>query len=129
MAQKNTLVIAAGYSIQSISSSVVSGTKLSSSDWRLVRGTWQPDQMLDSQTPITFLAIAQQNTGLKKRSLLHTHYEQVPLEVYTIGLIPTGKGEDEYTRVGYVVWKECAWYGYMCGDKERAGKIIKRAEG
>lgn len=27
------------------------------------------------------------------------------------------------------MWNECTWYGYMCGDKERAGKIIERAEG
>jgi hypothetical protein len=100
--------------------------KFTSSHWRLVRGTWRPDDVLDPKRPITFLAIAQQNSGSKEGSLLPSHENQDPLVTYALGLVPTGKVKGEYTRVGYAVWKDCSWYGYKCGHEE---KIIGRAEG
>jgi hypothetical protein len=99
------------------------------SSWRLVRGTWRPDQVIDPQTEITFIAIAQQNTGAKDGSLLNTHEEHDPLQTYTIGLVPSGNVEGEYTRVGYGVWEDCAWYGYMCGHKTRPGRDLEKTEG
>jgi hypothetical protein len=99
-----------------------------SSKWRLVRGTWRPDQIIDPLTEITFITIAQQNTGSVKNKLVPTHKEHDPLDVYTIGLVPTGKA-GEYTRVGYAVWETCSWYGYICGPQSRPGRDMEKARG
>ncbi|ORY15302.1 heterokaryon incompatibility protein-domain-containing protein [Clohesyomyces aquaticus] len=98
-----------------------------SSDWHLVRGTFRPDEVIDPSTPITFLAIAQQNTGDKKGSLLHTHGDTDPLQVYSLALVPTQNRSGEYRRVGYAVWEDCAWYGHMCGQRNRLGRNIEQA--
>jgi hypothetical protein len=90
-------------------------------DWRLVRGTFRPDQIIPCDTEITFLAIAQQHVGHKSPSLLETHGPDDPLRVYTIALVPTGETASEYKRVGYAVWSDCAWYGYMCSHKQQSG--------
>jgi hypothetical protein len=108
----------------------VTGSKntIESSKWRLVRGKWRPDQVLDPSTEITFIAIAQQNTGEVKYKV-PTHNEDDPLDVYTIGLVPTGKAEGEYIRVGYAVFESCTWYGYQCGPESRPGRDIEKVEG
>ncbi|KAF2714298.1 hypothetical protein K504DRAFT_528656 [Pleomassaria siparia CBS 279.74] len=97
-----------------------------SSDWGLVRERWRPDQVLDPNTPITFLAIAQENMGQKERSLQHTYKKGDPLTTYTIGPVTTGRVKAEYTRVGYGVWKDYPWYGYVRGHHE---KTNLRADG
>ncbi|KAF2278225.1 HET-domain-containing protein [Westerdykella ornata] len=102
---------------------------LQSSEWRLARGLWRPDQVLDPQTEITFIAIAQQNSGTEEGKLVTTHKEDDPLTVYTIGLVPTGRVEGEYKRVGYAEWDSCSWYGYLCGAKSRPGRDIQKVEG
>ncbi|KAJ4358806.1 hypothetical protein N0V95_002728 [Ascochyta clinopodiicola] len=102
-------------------------------NWRLIHGTFRPDEIISARQEITFLAIAQQHTGQNPPSLLHTHRPDDPLETYTIALVPTGEyGEDtgEYRRVGYAVWSHCAWYGYNCEQHsdsgvERPGKWTK----
>ena len=93
--------------------------------WHLVRGKWRPDEVLDSKTPITFLAIAQVSQGSK----IGWHMEGDPLEVYTIGLVPTRRAKNEYRRVGYGVWADCTWYGYQCGEIDYKGMPINRDTG
>lgn len=98
-------------------------------DWRFMRGTFRPDEIISCEQEITFLAIAQQNLGHQPPSLLETHESGDPLRVYTIALVPTGKyGEDtgEHRRVGYAVWSDCAWYGYNCGHKKQPGAEIEK---
>lgn len=80
-------------------------------DWQLMHGEWRPDEVLDPCTEITFVAIAQQTRGARRTA----HLDGDPLEVFTIGLVPTGRAPNEYRRVGYGVWNRCAWYGYVCG--------------
>ncbi|PSN72576.1 HET-domain-containing protein, partial [Corynespora cassiicola Philippines] len=103
--------------------------RISTADWMFVRGTWRPDEVLDPQAEITFIAIAQQNSGSKEGSLINTHRESDPLKVYGIGLVPTGNAMNEYRRVGYAIWEDCAWYGYMCGEKSRDGRHMEKAKG
>ena len=98
-------------------------------DWRLVRGTFRPDEVISCTQEITFLAIAQQHAGYKPRSLLETHMHEDPLRVYTLALVPNdehGKNKGEYRRVGYAVWSDCAWYGYNCGQKNQPGEGIEK---
>lgn len=88
------------------------------SDWRLVRGEWRPDEVLDARMEVTFMAVAQQGRGPK----VATHREGDPLQVFALGLVPTGRAEGEYRRVGYGVWDDCAWYGYVCGEERRLAR-------
>lgn len=103
--------------------------RMSSQNWRFVRGTFRPDEIINPSTQVTFIAIAQQNTGYTPESLIPTHTRTDPLQVYSLALVPTGREEGEYRRVGYAVWEDCSWYGYMCGRKSRPGRDIERAEG
>ena len=98
--------------------------KLTAADWKLVRGNWRPDEVLDPNTEITFIAIAQSHKGVKVGSLQETD----PMLTWTIGLVPTGKAEGEYRRVGYAEWEDCAWYGYMCGEESRLGRGLENLE-
>jgi hypothetical protein len=112
---------------------IFSDTKPTSSGlnkMKLVRGTWRPDQVLDPKTEITFIALAQDNIGTLPGKISHLRRETDPLVVYTIGLVPTGV-EGEYTRVGYAVWEDCAWYGYMCGhnSETRPGRTLVKPKG
>lgn len=103
---------------------------LNSSDWRLVRGQWRPDQILDPNTEITFVAIAQDRRGVKEGTLSHRRTDQDPLHVFALGLVPTGRAKDEYTRVGYAEWEHCSWYGYKCGYKNFVGNgNVEKMEG
>lgn len=98
-------------------------------DWRFVRGTFRPDEVISCTKEITFLAVAQQHAGHKPPSLLKTHEEEDPLAVYTLALLPVKKDgveTSEYRRVGYAVWSDCAWYGYNCGQTKQAGSGIEK---
>lgn len=98
-------------------------------DWRLIRGTFRPDEIIDPTQEITFVAIAQQHAGKHETSHRTTHEPDDPLSVYTIALLPlddSGEKSSEYRRVGYAVWTDCAWYGYNCGSKERPGLEVER---
>ena len=97
-------------------------------NWRFVRGTFRPDEIISCEQEITFLAIAQQHVGHKASSFLETHESGDPLRVHTIALVPAdqdGQNAGEFRRVGYAVWSDCAWYGYNCGQKQQpgAGKV------
>ncbi|KAF2750741.1 hypothetical protein M011DRAFT_455747 [Sporormia fimetaria CBS 119925] len=105
-----------------------SKTLQDSPDWRLTRGTFRPDELLDPGTEITFLALAQRYTGSEKGSLLETHEKGDPFTVWSIALVPTGRVEGEYRRIGYAEWVDCSWYGYMCGHKSRPGRDIESVE-
>jgi hypothetical protein len=52
--------------------SMPSGTfgRLASPSWRLIRGTFRPDEIIDSSTRITFIAIAQMNDGHNPESIV-----------------------------------------------------------
>ncbi|KAJ4322331.1 hypothetical protein N0V94_002440 [Neodidymelliopsis sp. IMI 364377] len=69
-------------------------------DWRFVRGTFRPDEIISTKQEITFVAIAQQHVGRKAQSLLETNEVHDALRVYTLALVPTGKNTGEYRRVG-----------------------------
>ena len=98
-------------------------------NWRLVRGTFRPDEIIAPSTQLTFVAIAQHNVGVSPSSTTRSHRASDPLHVWTLALVPTEKKENEYRRVGYAVWEDCAWYGYNCGVKERVGRRIEREPG
>ncbi|KAH8724214.1 heterokaryon incompatibility protein-domain-containing protein [Phaeosphaeriaceae sp. PMI808] len=74
-------------------------------DGGLVRGVYHPDELIDPSIQITFLAIAQKTVPV----WVNKHNESVR----TIALVPSGK-DNTYRRVGYAVWNDCAWYGYVC---------------
>ncbi|KAF1949893.1 HET-domain-containing protein [Byssothecium circinans] len=97
--------------------------------WRLVRGTFRPDEVISPDTEITFIAIAQRNTGRKKGSLINTHEDSDPLQVWSLALVPTGKAEGGFRRVGYAEWEDCSWYGYSCGMRERPGREVEKGDG
>ncbi|KZM26127.1 hypothetical protein ST47_g2721 [Ascochyta rabiei] len=100
-----------------------------SGNWRLVHGTFRPDEIISARQEITFLAIAQQHAGQNPPSLLHTHKPDDPLETYTVAIVPTGEYGDntnKYRRVGYAVWRDCAWYGYNCEQTKQSDSGVER---
>ena len=96
-------------------------------NWRLVRGHFRPDELIAPSTQLTFLAIAERNRASDRQHSMHMS-DTDPLLIFAIVLVPTGK-EGEYRRVGYSVWEDCAWYGFMCGDKTKGSRYIDREEG
>lgn len=94
--------------------------------FRLVRGTLKPDELVDPAQENTFIAIAQQHFGAQLHTLLTSHQDDDALKVHSLDLVPTGKAEGEYRRIGLAVWDECAWYGYLCGWKDLRDKIVER---
>jgi hypothetical protein len=94
--------------------------------FRLMRGSFQPDELIPPCTEITFIAIAQQHRGSQLTSVLETHDEDAALRVHTLALVPTGQKPGEYRRVGLAVWEQCAWYGYMCGWKDGRDRRVHR---
>lgn len=99
-------------------------------NWRLVRGSFRPDEVIPSSTQLTFLAVAQWHVGRENpASFTRTHRPSDPLTVWSIALVPTGAADNEYRRVGFAVWEDCAWYGYMCGVVTRPGRGVEREGG
>jgi len=94
-------------------------------NFRLVRGYFRPDEIVDPCTEITFIAIAQQHFGASLSTQLATHDDAAALKVHTLALVPT-RTPGEYRRVGLVVWDECAWYGYLCGYKNEMDRRVYR---
>ena len=82
------------------------------SQFQPVPGTWRPDELLQTDEPLTFIAIAQRPRENTKGPV-GDEYEN---EVFALGLLPTRKADNEYRRVGYAVWADCSWYGYDCGE-------------
>ena len=95
-------------------------------NFRLVRGSFKPDQLIDPAQEITFLAIAQQHFGAQLNTRLPSHKDDDALKVHSLALIPTGNVEGEYKRVGLAIWEECAWYGYLCGWKDERDRIVEK---
>lgn len=94
--------------------------------FRLVRGSFRPDQVLDPAQRITFIAMAQKLQGCRLKDRYPTiHPLNIAYQVQTLALIPTGV-EGEYQRVGLAIWDECAWYGYMCGFKDSEDRIVDK---
>jgi hypothetical protein len=81
---------------------------LSFEDGGLVRGVYHPDELINPSIQITFLAIAQRTTPV----WVNKDNESVR----TIALVPSSKNTT-YRRVGYAVWDDCAWYGYVCPSR------------
>jgi hypothetical protein len=73
-----------------------------------VPGRWCPEEVIDAKVPITFLAI------ILKPYLPGMPVSQGSQKVCSIALLPTG-GRNEYKRIGYAEWDDCAWFGYECG--------------
>jgi hypothetical protein len=94
--------------------------------FRLMRGSFRPDELIDPCTEITFIAIAQQHFGSSLTSTLHTHDENAALKVHTLALVPTDNKPGEYKRVGLAIWDQCAWYGYLCGWKDEHDRRVYR---
>jgi hypothetical protein len=95
-------------------------------NFRLMRGCFQPDELIDPCTEITFIAIAQRHFGSQLTSLLHTHDDEAALRVHTLALVPTEGKPGEYRRVGLAIWEQCAWYGYLCGWKDERDRRVYR---
>jgi hypothetical protein len=73
-----------------------------------IPGNWYPDEIVSPETPVTFIAILQRPylSGMPVGSR-----DQI---VHTLALVPTGKAEGEYRRVGFASWANCSWYGFDC---------------
>ncbi|KAH9876663.1 hypothetical protein J1614_003795 [Plenodomus biglobosus] len=95
-------------------------------NFRFVRGSFKPDELIDPAQEITFIAIAQQHFGAQLETRLDSHQSDDALKVHSLALVPTGKVEGEYRRVGLAIWDECAWYGYLCGWKDERDRIIEK---
>lgn len=95
-------------------------------EFRLVRGAFRPDELIDTCTEITFVAIAQQHFGSQLTSMLDAHDDGAALKVHTLALVPTGNAHGEYRRVGLAIWDECAWYGFLCGWKDERDRRVYR---
>ncbi|KAF2691693.1 HET-domain-containing protein [Lentithecium fluviatile CBS 122367] len=98
-----------------------------SSNWRFVRGTFRPDEIIAPNTQLSFIAIAQQHNAHKPDKFVNSHDSIDPLQVWSLALLPTGRAEGEYRRVGYAMWEDCTWYGYMCGHGTRLGRTMEKA--
>lgn len=94
--------------------------------FRLMRGYFRPDELIDPCTEITFIAIAQQHFGASLTTRLATHDNAAALKVHTLALVPTRRKPGEYRRVGLAAWDECAWYGYLCGWKHEMDRMVYR---
>ncbi|QDS76028.1 hypothetical protein FKW77_005064 [Venturia effusa] len=73
-----------------------------------VPGRWYPEEFIDARIPITFLAL-----------ILRPYLPSMPVEsgsqaVFSIALVPTGS-DNEYKRIGFAEWRDCAWFGHECG--------------
>jgi hypothetical protein len=94
--------------------------------FRLMRGSFRPDELIDPCTELTFIAIAQQHFGSSLTSMLHTHDDAAALKVHALALVPANNKSDEYKRVGLAIWDQCAWYGYLCGWKDERDRRVYR---
>ncbi|KAH7074194.1 heterokaryon incompatibility protein-domain-containing protein [Paraphoma chrysanthemicola] len=94
-------------------------------NFRLLRGSFKPDEIIDPTTEITFLAIAQQHFGSSLESLIHTHDDAAAIKVHALALVPTDK-PGQYRRIGLSIWEQCAWYGYLCGWKDERDRRVYR---
>ncbi|EKG11326.1 Heterokaryon incompatibility [Macrophomina phaseolina MS6] len=94
--------------------------------YHLLPGSWHPDEILEPETPITFVAIAHcplptdylncrtdtSNQGKKRR---HDHYI-----THALGLIPVEGQKGLFRRVGHAEFYHCAWFGYCCDSEADA---------
>ncbi len=108
------------------SANTTTDRRITHGNFRFVRGSFRPDQIIDPAQEITFLAIAQQHSGAQLTSRLDSHQDDDALQVHSLALVPTADGKGEYTRVGLAVWDECSWYGYLCGWKDPRDRIVER---
>lgn len=74
---------------------------------------WRPDEIVDPDTPVTFIAIAHNMSGR-------------PKGVSTLALVPTGHRDGEYRRVGFAEWDSCSWYGFDCATDRDLSKIYQK---
>ena len=86
--------------------------------FRLVRGTFRPDEVIDPIQEIMFLAVAQLHTSERGTTAVISQQDYDPIQTYTLALIPTENGDNTYRRIGLAIWEDCAWYGYLCGYKD-----------
>jgi hypothetical protein len=95
-------------------------------NFRLVRGSFKPDEIIDPAQEITFIAIAQQHFGAQLNTRLPSHQDDDALRVHTLALVPVDKARGTYRRVGLAIWEECSWYGYLCGWKDVRDRIVEK---
>lgn len=91
------------------------GTLCPNDTFKLVPGSWRPDEILDPSEPITFIAIAERPRAAKRHNFGKA---EDPREVLTLGLMPVKDSKGVYRRVGYAEWDWCSWYGYDCGPED-----------
>lgn len=108
---------------QSFAASVRKPTGLS--DFQTIPGSWRPDEVLRPEDPITFVAIARNSRGSRAGYVA----DDDQIEVYTLGLQAVPDRSGSYRRVGYGVWRDCAWYGFDCSEsgkskQSRLGKSL-----
>lgn len=81
---------------------------------------WKPDELIDPNTPVTFVAIAMSH----RRSTSGIPSDELE-KVHTLALVSTGHTDGEYRRVGYAAWDACSWYGFDCAERRGISKIYQ----
>lgn len=97
--------------VMSQSTMVISGTNSTFSIRKLLPVRFMPDEIIDPATPLTFVAVCRSPalSGMPPSQRLQT--------IATLALIPSGRIEDEYRRVGLAFWEHCSWFGYDCSEE------------
>ncbi|KAH8707548.1 heterokaryon incompatibility protein-domain-containing protein [Phaeosphaeriaceae sp. PMI808] len=85
--------------------------------FRLIRGIFQPDELINPGTEITFVAITQRHMNPQLK-LAAMHAGDASLKVISLALVPSETEPGKYRRVGLAKWEQCTWYGYWCGWKD-----------
>ena len=87
----------------------------SKEDFRWLSMEFYPDELLDRNGEVTFVALGEVPAKFEKGQNFHLSRPTI----VTLALIPTGN-PNEYRRVGFAEWKNCSWYGYFCVGEYRA---------
>lgn len=92
--------------------------------WRVVRGEFNADEIIDPNMELTFVAISARNQGNRPGTFRKIRTDEDPITVYTLALLPIANGM--YKRVGLAIWNQCAWFGYRCGYEPPGENLRER---
>lgn len=96
--------------------------------FRFVRRAFRPDEIIDPTQEITFIAIGQHHTSEQLVNQMISTEGHDPVKAITLALVPRGDEEGTYRRVGLAVWRDRAWYGYLCGWKDHDTEGVKELQ-
>jgi hypothetical protein len=94
--------------------------------WRVVRGEFHADEIIEPTTELTFIAIAAWNQERRPGKASKFRTETGPMTVFSLALVPTDNAEREYRRVGLATWSSCAWFGRRCGYEPPGQNLRER---